>query len=184
MHAYRFRINSDENEDFLRVVEVLANQSFEEFHNALVQTCKFKEMELASFYLCDNEWHRKKEITLMDMDLEDDNRDDDEDQKAAKKVLIMKDVRMKQIINDPHQKILYVFDFIKMITLNIELVKIVEADLNLDYPQIIDQQSELHLAPQGGLDLFPDDVLSETDDALIDLNEDSLDPDIEEDIIE
>lgn len=173
MHAYRFRINSDENEDFLRVVDVLASQTFEEFHNALVQTCKFKEMELASFYLCDNEWHKRIEITLMDME-----DDEEEEQENKKKALIMKDIKMRQIINDPHQKILYVFDFMKMITLNIELVKVIDADMSLRYPYFVESLSELHLQIQND-DLFSEELLAD-DDAINNLNSDSIEPDPDE----
>ncbi|PLW91751.1 MAG: hypothetical protein C0592_14165 [Marinilabiliales bacterium] len=180
MHAYRFRINSDDNEEFLRVIDVLANQTFEEFHNTLVSTCKFKEMELASFYLCDNEWHKKREITLMDMNV--DGEEEDEEQQARKKVLIMKDIKMRQIINDPHQKILYVFDFMKMITLNIELMKILEADMEEKYPLILEQNSELHLHARSDMDIFSEELLTEDDDALNNLSEENMDNDAADDM--
>lgn len=181
MHAYRFRISSDDNEEFLRVIDVLANQTFEDFHNTLVSTCKFNERELASFYLCDNEWHKKREITLMDMNVDDD--EEDEEHQLRKKVLVMQDVKMNQVINDPHQKILYVFDFMKMITLNIELVKILEADMENKYPLIVQQESELNLLSTYQSDLFSEELLSDDDVGLSNLGEDSIDEDLDNDII-
>ncbi len=176
MHAYRFRIISDDNEEFLRVVDVLANQTFEAFHQFLTQTCKLKGMELASFYLCDNEWHKKREVTLMDMAMEEGQ--EEEQDSGKKKVLIMKDVEMRLIINDPHQKILYVFDFIKMITLSIELMKIVDAETTEIYPKIIDSKSELQLNPLTD-DVFLEELLTDEEE-LKNLNSDSIEPDTED----
>ena len=94
----------------------------------------------------------------------------------------MKDVKMRQIINDPHQKILYVFDFMKMITLNIELSKIVDADMTEKYPLIIQKESELHLQTKEDLDIFPEELLSDDDDALSNLNSDGMDSDAGEEM--
>ncbi len=178
MHAYRFRINSDDNDEFLRIIDVLANQTFEDFHNALVKTCRFKSRELASFFLCNNEWHKKQEITLLDMNIEMEESEEDEDdsEKNSPKVLIMKDHKLNQIIDDPHQKILYVFDFLKMITLNMELIKVVDTDEMIEYPHIVEKQSELHLSSKENLDMMSDDLLISSDD-LSDFND--ITPDIE-----
>jgi len=138
MHAYKFRITSDENDEFLREIDVLANQTFEDFHKSLVSTCKFEGNELASFYLCDNQWRKRREITLMDMTM-----DGDDDEKKDDNTIIMKDAKLNQIINDPHQKMLYVYDYLKMITLNIELVKIAQADLTFHFPVISKEASEI-----------------------------------------
>ncbi|HPB01905.1 MAG TPA: hypothetical protein PLZ67_03045, partial [Bacteroidales bacterium] len=97
MHAYKFRVTSDENDEFLREIEVLANQTFEDFHKVLVRTCKLAGNELASFYLCDNQWRKRREITLMDMNMESD----EDEEKKSEANLIMKDVKLNQIINDP-----------------------------------------------------------------------------------
>jgi hypothetical protein len=138
MHAYKFRITSDENDEFLREIDVLANQTFEDFHKSLVNTCKFAGNELASFYLCDNQWRKRREITLMDM-----NMGGDDDEKHGDSTIIMKDAKLNQIIDDPHQKMLYVYDYLKMITLNIELLKIAPADMTYHFPVVSKEISEI-----------------------------------------
>lgn len=140
MHAYRFRVTSDDNDDFLREAEVLANQTFEDFHKLLVSSCKFEGNELASFYLCDNQWRKRREITLMDMS--DDNGREQDDAP-----LIMKDAKLNQVINDPHQRFIYVYDFLKMFTLYVELEKIQAADLTQVFPRIIKEVSDI-VTPQ------------------------------------
>ncbi len=137
MHAYKFRVTSDDHDEFLREIEVLANQSFEDFHRTLVASCKFAGNELASFYLCDNQWRKKHEITLMDMG--SGNGSDDGG------TTIMKDARLNKIINDPHQKIIYVYDYLSMFTLYIELVKIGAADMTIQYPRVLKEVSDIML---------------------------------------
>ncbi len=137
MHAYRFRVTSDENDEFLREIELLANNSFEDFHKTLVETCKFQGNELASFYTCDNQWRKKTEITLVDM-----NADEDEEVKEGAP-LVMRNIKLNQFINDPHQRFIYVFDFLNLYTVYIELMKIYQADVTLQYPRVIKEVSEI-----------------------------------------
>ncbi|HCB63262.1 MAG: hypothetical protein A2W93_11175 [Bacteroidetes bacterium GWF2_43_63] len=141
MHAYKFRITSDENDEFLREIDVLANQTFEDFHKCLVRTCKLAGNELASFYLCDNQWRKRREITLVDMSMDDD------EEKSAESNIIMKDGKLNQVINDPHQKLIYVYDYLSMYTLYIELMKIGTADLTMHFPLISKEISDIIAPP-------------------------------------
>lgn len=138
MHAYRFRITSDDNDEFLREIELLANNSFEDFHKSLVESCKFQGNELASFYTCDNQWRKKTEITLFDM-----NAGEGETQEGAP--LVMRDIKLNQFINDPHQRFIYIYDFLNLYTVYIELMKIYQADVTLQYPRVIKEVSEIVL---------------------------------------
>lgn len=137
MHAYKFRVTSDENDEFFREIEVLANQSFEDFHKAIVTTCKFQGNELASFYLCDNQWRKRREITLVDMNLEPPTEE------STANNLIMKDSKLNQVINDPHQRIIYVYDYLNMFTVYIELMKIYEADMTIPFPRVTKEASDI-----------------------------------------
>jgi len=152
MHAYKFRVTSDENDEFLREIDVLANQTFEEFHKCLVRTCKFAGNELASFYLCDNQWRKRREITLMDMNMESDM----DEEKTPESNLIMKDVKMNQIINDPHQKMIYVYDYLNMYTVYLELIKIGQADLTLHFPIVSKEISDI-IAPPSKINKIVED---------------------------
>lgn len=179
MHVYRFRITSDENDEFLREVDVLANQTFEDFHNCLVKTCKFSGNELASFYLCDNQWRKRREITLMDMNVE--MYDEDESNSKSEPNLIMKDARLNKTINDPHQKMLYVYDYLNMYTVNIELVKIFQGDITLQFPIVTKEISDI-IAPPTKLSkideeeefIFNEDELNSSDNDLQEGDDDNF----------
>ncbi|NLL28764.1 MAG: plasmid pRiA4b ORF-3 family protein [Bacteroidales bacterium] len=145
MHAYKFRLTSYENDEFIREISVLANQTFEDFHKCIVKTCKFPGKELASFYLCDNQWHKRQEITLMDMSDEtlDESDFDDDESENKKPILVMKDVKLNKVINDPHQKLIYIYDFFNLFTIDIELIKIIKVDSTENYPMVELAESDI-----------------------------------------
>jgi len=145
MHTYRFRILSEENEDFLLDIEVKATQTFLDFHHAIKQHCNITTNELASFYLCDDKWRKKTEIMLIDMS------EEPAEGEQPKPVLLMENALMNQVINNPHQKFLYVYDFLKMHTFYLEMMKICTSDPNVQYPALIKKEGEINLNKPSGL---------------------------------
>jgi len=71
---YRFLILSDEVDDFKREIKIDADNTFYDLYEAIIQCTGYSEKEMASFFLCDDNWRREKEITLVEM-----NTDFDED---------------------------------------------------------------------------------------------------------
>ena len=141
MHIYKFRILLEDNEQFFREIDVKANQTFEIFHKTLAESAGFDLSEMASFYICDSKWNKQMELCLCDMGTPGEDPDEDDDPKAKKKTSIpvrtMCDTKLKDVIIDPHQHIIYVYDFLKMHTFFIELFKIKEADEKVTYPLIV-----------------------------------------------
>ncbi len=144
MHIYKFRILLEDNEQFFREIDIKSNQTFEDFHEVMVTTCGFDNSEMSSFYICDSKWNKLQEICLCDMSAEEeevdrDADDDEEDGKKPqkKKILTMCKTRLADVINDPHQRIIYVYDFLKMHTFYIELYKIREAEKGIQYPAVV-----------------------------------------------
>lgn len=135
MKAYRFRILTEANEEFLREIDVLASQTFEDFHKAIVETTKLKGNELASFYICDHAWRKKSEIALMDMNFDENST-----------VSIMHNTKLNAAIFDPHQKLIYVYDYLNMYTFEIELVKIQDEDSKILYPRVLKSFSDLQMS--------------------------------------
>lgn len=135
MKAYRFRILTEANEEFLREIDVLASQTFEDFHKAIVETVKLKGNELASFYICDHAWRKKSEIALMDMNFDENST-----------VAIMKDTKLNTVIFDPHQKLIYVYDYMNMFTFEMELVKIQDEDPKTLYPKVVKSMSDIQMS--------------------------------------
>ena len=103
MHVYKFRVLSDIEEDFYRDIEIKATQTFQDLHDILIENLNFNKNELASFYLSNNNWEKLKEITLIDMG-----------ETTETKTPIMKNAILRDYIDDPHQRIIWVYDFLKM----------------------------------------------------------------------
>ncbi len=148
MHAYRFRILAEEQDDFVRDIEVLANQTFEDLHHYLVGLFEFDGKELASFSICNGKWHKISEITLIDMKLEDGDLEDFEDDKPAAskqklKTYLMASSKIRDFIEDPHQRIIYEYDFLRQRTFFLELSKILTAEEGLRYPRCVKSEGTL-----------------------------------------
>jgi hypothetical protein len=148
MHIYKFRIISDENDSFFREIEIKPSSTFLDFHKAILECIGFEDEEMASFYVCDGQWNKGQEISLCDLNVTDE-QDDDEDlyPRNAKKSLpplVMSEVKLKDIIIDPHQRFIYVFDFLNMWTFYVELFKILPAAANTKYPVCTKCTGKLH----------------------------------------
>lgn len=140
MLAYKFRVSFEDQDDFLREIELRSDHTFEDFHNAIVGNLGLDAATLSSFFLCDHNFRKKKEISLIDMKSEDhsDPDPDDDDIPVPPKTLvgIMKDSMLCDFIDDPHQRLMYVYDYINYWTFYIEMVKIVPADSKVTYPRV------------------------------------------------
>lgn len=137
MYYYKFKVYYDEVDDFVRDVELLANDNFESFHHLLYDCIGLKGNEMACFSICDPKWNAQKEITLMDMsddDVPSDNSEpeyEEEDVFSTKSNLpnfVMKDSLLKDFITDPHQHIIYEYDFMDPKVFYIELQKVLQTD--------------------------------------------------------
>lgn len=131
MHVYKFKITLENHEDFCRVIEILSNHTFEDFHLAILKSIKITSKELASFYICDSQWNKKKEITLVNMTDEEENVNSD---KKTKKIILMDNSKLCDFIDEPHQRIIYLYDYLNSWTFYIELVKIISAKPKTQYP--------------------------------------------------
>jgi len=185
MHAYRFRILSDEAEDFVRDIEILASRSFLDLHDYLVKLLEFNSAELASFSICNSRWYKQCEITLIDMDFGKDDMDDpdDEDQvkKAKLKTVLMADSRLNMFMEDPHQRIMYEYDYMNPQVFFIELMKIIPADESVVYPVCIKSEGILPRKRKPGLvnDALLDDGFG-LDELLVDDAGTGFDDDVDE----
>lgn len=177
MHTYKFRMIVENQDDFVRDYEIGSNQSFQELYDIIRQTVTLRGNELASFFICDSRWRKKKEITLLNMQDEtvaDSKKVDEEDElrKPAKKLstFIMENSKIKDFIEDPAQRILLEYDFLKPTVFFIELFKIFDAKEDVAYPKCVKQEGELilpYLLTDQSIPLpddDDDDLLSEFDE--------------------
>lgn len=135
MHAYRFRLLSDEKEDFVMDIEIGANQTFKDFHDVIRESAGIKNNELASFFICNRKWQKQQEITLIDMgDTPDDATFGDEETNFSIPISVMEKSIIRDYIDDPHQRLLYDFDILNQRSLYIELLKVFEVDEKAKLP--------------------------------------------------
>jgi hypothetical protein len=148
MHVYKFRILSEEQNDFVRDIEISSVQRFEDFHNIILQTTGLDGKELASFHITNGKWIKLKEITLIDM-MEEQNEFEeeyeDEDSSVFPETLVMKDCKLKDFIDDPHQRMIYEYDFLNLKTFFIELIQISQAKSKVNYPVCVRSVGKLEL---------------------------------------
>ncbi|HPK05813.1 MAG TPA: hypothetical protein PK908_07960 [Bacteroidales bacterium] len=174
MHAYRFRILNEDQDNFVRDIDILANQTFQDFHQAFIDMFNLKNDELASFYICDSRWIRLKELTLIDMRHDEIEETDDEDSKDMKThipVSVMKDVKIKDAIDDPHQRLIYEYDFLNSFVFYIELIKIIKSEEGKTYPLVVRSVGDFVRTPSHRnfvIDDLKEDLLTSEDDILDD----------------
>ena len=179
MYYYKFKVFYDEVEDFVRDVDVLANTNFEEFHLFLYKCLGLQGNEFAAFSICDQKWNKQKEITIMDTSEDEDVETpeyEDEDSFSTKTRLpkfVMKDAILKDFITDPHQHILYEYDFIDPKTFYIEFQKAAQTEKPDEFPRCTFQKGTLPVRltakdlPQPDVDeaqLLLDELEEEDDD--------------------
>lgn len=111
---YRFTLISDEVDDFVREIQIDPEATFYDFHEAIVKSVGYTNDQMTSFFICDDDWEKEKEITLEEMD---DNPEMDS--------WVMKDTTISELIEDEKQKLLYVFDYMTERCFFIELSEII-----------------------------------------------------------
>ena len=117
---YRFTIISDEVDDFVREIQIDPEATFYDFHEAILKSVGYANDQMTSFFICDDDWEKGKEVTLEEMD---DNPEIDS--------WVMKDTAISELVEDEKQKLLYVFDYITERCFFIELSEIITGkDMN------------------------------------------------------
>lgn len=187
MQAYRFRLLHDDQEDFIRDIEIKPGQSFRDFHDIILKSVGLEGQELASFFVCDRKWNKTKEITLINMMTEaestaDSLDDDDAPVKVRIPVSVMDEVKVRDVIEDPHQRLLYEYDFLNPRTFFIELTRILDADEKKVYPLCVRQEGTLAAMVTPNYESFLDDPDEEA--MLNELNDLIKDGDMEEEVDE
>lgn len=112
--VFNFRIVSDGPENFKREVKIDAQSTFLDLKNAICDAVGFDKTQMDSFFICDDSWEKKKEITYEDMDF-------DTDQEAW----LMDEAVLEDFIDDEGQKLLYTFDYMTDRSLFMEMTEMI-----------------------------------------------------------
>jgi len=121
VNIYKFRVIVDTEEDVFRDIEIETNSSFEEFHKAILDSFDFEEGEMASFYMSNESWEKGLEISLMDVG------------GAAPS---MANTKLEDMLSKPSDKVLYVYDFLRMWIFYVELVEVKKDKPSTIYPRV------------------------------------------------
>lgn len=113
--VYKFRIISDEVDNFLREIKIDSDASFYDLHEAILKCTGYKDDQMTSFFICDDDWEKETEITLEDMGTSSSDED----------IYIMKDTPLSELLEDEKQKLIYVFDPLSERIFFIELSEII-----------------------------------------------------------
>ncbi|MDE6826116.1 MAG: hypothetical protein K2J18_05045 [Paramuribaculum sp.] len=111
---YKFRLVSDEADNFKREISIDADATFLDLRNAICDSVGYDKNQMSSFFLCDNNWEKEREITLEDMGMESSDVD----------VYLMEDCQLIDQIEDEGQRLMFVFDYMTDRAFFIELKKI------------------------------------------------------------
>ena len=113
--VYKFRIISDEVDDFLREIQIDSEASFYDLHEAILKSTGYKDDQMTSFFICDDDWEKETEITLEDMGSGSSEED----------TYIMRETPLSELLEDEKQKMIYVFDPLAERVFFIELSEII-----------------------------------------------------------
>lgn len=98
---YIIQINLEHKENIMREISLSSNNNLEELHYKIIDIFKLDKNEIGSFYTTNSELDTIKEISLISMDNKEQS-------------LKMKDVKIKDILNEKDQHLIYVYDFLIM----------------------------------------------------------------------
>jgi hypothetical protein len=98
MKLYRFTAFSKESEDFEMQIVAHENILFSEMHQAIQVALEYDPLQMASFFLSNDDWDKEQEIALISMD-------------EKSEILLMDETKLGDKIDQEGQKIIYLYDF-------------------------------------------------------------------------
>ncbi len=166
MSSYKFRILIDtkSNSDIFRDIVISSTDNFETFYHAIIESFSFSGDQLGSFYVSNDSWDKGNEIALMDMGFGNE----------LERPLLMKDTPIASIIESKGQKLILVYDFLKMWCFLIELVELIPTSVEepaitlsigsapLEESKEVDTTNTMGQTPDLGNDI--DDIFSDFED--------------------
>jgi hypothetical protein len=145
MLIYRFRITSEDFDDFVRVIEIQPGQTFLDFHEILMSCSDIDKCDKAFFFTTDSKFKKAHEVALKLQKKQVRKYDDDLDEVVTEERVprLMKDAKVKEFVEDPHQRMIYEFHGKESFTLFIELFKIIKTEENISLPRCIQSKGEI-----------------------------------------
>lgn len=124
MAALKFRVllDTEQESEIFRDILIDENENFESLYQAIISAFRFEGNQMASFYMSNDEWDKGHEISLMDMNYGDEAIDE--------KASIMSSAVLRDFMYESDQKVILVYDFMRMWIFLIELIDRVDKTVN------------------------------------------------------
>mgnify|MGYP002622754846 CR=1 FL=1 len=97
--VYKLTFMNEEVDAFKRVFEANPDATFLDLHKALLASVGYSDDQMTSFFICNADWEREQEITLVPMPDTD-----------AYDNMTMEETRLSDLLREPKQRLIYVFD--------------------------------------------------------------------------
>jgi hypothetical protein len=140
VNIFKFRVIVDTEADVFRDIEIETDATFEELHRSILDAFDFEEGEMASFYMSNESWEKGLEIPLMEM--------------GSDARLSMKSTKLSDMLSKPSDKVLYVYDFMRMWIFYVELMEVKKDKPSTIYPRVALVYGEAPAQDSKEMDLF------------------------------
>ncbi len=135
--VYKFHVFLEEDDLFEREISIDSEALFIDFHHAILDSVNFDKSEMSSFFICDEDWEKEVEITLVEMD---NNPEID--------TWVMDRTHISELVEDEGQHLMFTYDYLTDRSFYIVLKKIVPGE-HLDAPKCTKSKGK---APQQHID--------------------------------
>ena len=112
--VYRIILLSDEVDDFKRVFTIDADATFFDLHSAILDSVGYTKDQPTSFFLCDDDWTKLTEITLIEMDTS-----------SEEDSYVMEKTHLREGLEEEGQKFMYIFEYLTERAFYLELNEII-----------------------------------------------------------
>lgn len=128
----KMRMLSDENDNFVRDLEVSHDMTLLELHKFIIESIEYDDC-MASFFAADDHWNRQQEFTLMDMG--------DESFEGAP--IAMDKVTLAELVVSECNRLIYQFDMIADRAFYIEVVSVAQPNPDFEYPRVAFENAQV-----------------------------------------
>lgn len=117
----RIRTILDVEDDVIRDIEIDEKFLLKDLHDLIIKSYGFEGKEMASFYKTNKSWEQGDEMSLFDLGIGKDYSNDS----------------LNTIFNAENNRLLYVYDFLELLTFFIEVMEVSEINKNTKYPNLV-----------------------------------------------
>ncbi|MCF8303919.1 MAG: plasmid pRiA4b ORF-3 family protein [Bacteroidales bacterium] len=167
MKVFRFHVTYADQQDFMREIEITDHHTFEDFHQVLQQCTDLSGKELASFFICNQQWKKNIEVTLLNMNEKITEKLPEDHSvkkiKPLKPTYVMNEVRLGELIGNDSSNLIYEYDFINPKDFYIVLKEETEPHTQKKYPVCTGKSGSL-----------PGEVKVDSSESMTEVNEKEL----------